>query len=190
MIAGATRTAATRARSARTSYGPNKGGGSGKAALRTGRLGDTRELQHRQLRPAVRVADRQLHQKPVELRLGERIGPLVFDRILGCEHPERLGKGDRLVADGDLTLLHRLQKRTLHLGRGPVDFVGQQHTGDQGAGADIERPGRRAVNLGARQVGRKQVRGELDPAERKVERAGQARDGAGLGETRNPFDQT
>ena len=39
---------------------------------------------------AGRVADDQLEQEPVELRLGQRIGPFLLDRVLGRHHEERL----------------------------------------------------------------------------------------------------
>ena len=100
-----------------------------------------------------------------------------------------VGQDDGLVADGDLPLLHRLQQRALDLGRGAVDLVGQQDAGDDRAGPDVERPGRRAVDLRAGQVGREQVGGELDPPEREVERLGQGADGPGLGQAGDALDQ-
>ena len=99
------------------------------------------------------------------------------------------GRTIGLVADGDLPLLHRLQQGALDLGRGPVDLVGQQDAGDDRAGADVERAGRRAVDLGAGQVGGEQVGGELDPAEREVEGPGQGADRPGLGQAGDALDQ-
>ena len=153
------------------------------------RVGHAGQVEHPQLGGAIGVADDQLHQEAVELGLGERVGSLVLDRVLGGQHPERLGKDDRLVADGDLPLLHRLEKRALHLGRRSVDLVGQQDAGDDRAGADVERAGRGPVDLGAGQVGGKKVGGELDSAEREVESLGRGAHGPGLGEAGHAFDQ-
>ena len=155
----------------------------------TGGVGDAGQLEHGQLGGAVGVADDQLHQEPVELGLGERVGSLVLDRVLGRQHPEGLGQDDGLVADGDLTLLHRLEQGALDLGRRTVDLVGQEDAGDDRTGADVERPGGGPVDLGAGQVGGKQVGGELDPAEREVEGLGQGPHRSGLGEAGHAFDQ-
>ena len=74
------------------------------------RVADAGQVEHRQLGGAVGIADEQLHQEAVELGLGQRIGPLVLDRVLGGQDEERVGQADRLVADGDLAFLHRLQQ--------------------------------------------------------------------------------
>ena len=78
----------------------------------------------------------------VELRLGQRKGALVLDRVLGGEHHERRR---HLVADAvnrDLALLHRLEQRRLRLGRGPVDLVGQHDLRE-----DRARGGTRSLGL-------------------------------------------
>ena len=113
----------------------------------------------------------------------------MLDRVLGGQDPEGLGQDDRLVADGDLPLLHGLQQGALDLGRGAVDLVGQQDAGDDRAGADVERAGGGAVDLGAGQVGGEQVGGELDPPEGEVEGLGQGPDGPGLGQAGHALDQ-
>ena len=82
-----------------------------------------------------RVADRQLEQEPVELRLGQRVGALVLDRVLRGDDDERVGQRVRLALDGDLALLHRLEQRGLRLRRRAVDLVGQQHVGEHRARA-------------------------------------------------------
>ena len=72
-----------------------------------------------------RVADAQLQQEAVDLRLGQRVGALLLDRVLRGQHQERVRQRERLAADGHLALLHRLEQRALHLGRRAVDLVGQ-----------------------------------------------------------------
>ena len=53
----------------------------------TPRLEPPRE--HLDLVVARRIADRDPHEEPVELGLGQRVRPLLFDRVLGREHEER-----------------------------------------------------------------------------------------------------
>jgi hypothetical protein len=87
---------------------------------------------------------RVLHQRheheAVELRLGQRVGALLLDRVLRREHEERLGQVVGRLAAGDAVLLHRLEQGGLRLGRGAVDLVGQHHVGEQRALDEAERP--------------------------------------------------
>ena len=80
-----------------------------------------------------RVADLDHEHEAVDLRLGERVGPLLLDGVLRRHDDERLGERVGLVADGDLPLLHRLEQRALHLGRRAVDLVGEHEVGEDGA---------------------------------------------------------
>ena len=66
----------------------------------------------------------QLQHEAVHLGFGQRIGALLLDGVLRGEDQER-PPAEGGVADGHLPLLHGLKQRALHLGRGPVDFVGQ-----------------------------------------------------------------
>ena len=154
-----------------------------------GRLGHAGQLEHLKLGIAIRVADHELHQEPVELGLGQGICSLVLDRVLGGQHPEGLGQDKCLVTDRDLAFLHGFQQRALDLRRGPVDLVGKQHAGDDGARADVKCAGRRPVDLGARQIRRQQVRGELDPPERQIESLRESSYGPGLGQAGDALDQ-
>ena len=63
----------------------------------------------------------------------------------------RNGLGHRvaLLADGDLALLHHLEQRRLHLGRGPVDLVGEQEVAEHGAQLGVEGARVRPVDPGA-----------------------------------------
>ena len=71
--------------------------------------------EHPRLLRERRVADRHLDGEPVELRLGQRVGALVLDRILGREREERPLQRVRLAVDRHLRLLHRLEQRGLGL---------------------------------------------------------------------------
>ena len=53
-----------------------------------------------------------LKQEAVQLRLGQWIGPLVLDRVLGRRDQERLGKRHVASLDRYLPLLHHLRAAT------------------------------------------------------------------------------
>src|SRR5262245_28486340 len=139
-----------------------------------------------------RVLHEHLEHEAVLLRLGERVGPFLFDRVLRRQDEEWIRKPVPHAADGDLTLLHGFEQRRLSLGRRAVDFVRENHIGEQRAGEELElaRPGRAILldDLGPGDVGGHQVRGELDTA--KVERQAfrQGRDHERLGQARDAFE--
>ena len=74
----------------------------------------------------------------VALRLGQRIDALGLDRVLGSDHDERLRHRVGVAADRDLLLGHQFEHGRLHLGRGPVDLVGQHEVGEHRAERDVE----------------------------------------------------
>jgi hypothetical protein len=127
----------------------------------------------------VRVPHVGAQQEPVELALRQRVGALELVRVLGGDDEERRPEPVRLPVERHLPLAHRFEQRRLGPRRGPVHLVGQHHLGEQRAGDEPELPGRLVEDAGAEQVGRQQVRGELDPAERAVDAPGQ-----GLGQER------
>ena len=49
-----------------------------------------------------------------------------------------LGHGMRRVPDRHLPFLHHLEQRRLHLGRGPVDLVGEEEVAEDGAELGVE----------------------------------------------------
>ena len=81
-----------------------------------------------------RERDHDLEQEPVELRLGQGIGPLHLERVLRREDEERRVELVALPRDRDLVLLHRLEQRRLGLGRGAVDLVGETRLAKIGPG--------------------------------------------------------
>src|SRR5437899_797713 len=93
-----------------------------------------------------RVTDDDLHHEAVHLRLGQPVGPLVLDGVLRREHGEQFRQRMRLAADGDLTLLHSLEERALHLGRRPVDLVREEQIGEDRAEPRPESLVRRIVD--------------------------------------------
>ena len=86
-------------------------------------------------------------------------------------------------------LLHGFQQGALHFGRGTVDFIGQDKVGEDGAFVDLEAFVFLGVDERTHDVGRKQVRGELDTAEFGIYRFGQGVDGQGFGQARYAFQQ-
>ena len=101
-----------------------------------------------------RVADDDLHHEPVDLGLGQRVGALGLDRVLGRHDEERARDGVALAADRDLALLHDLEQRGLDLGRRAVDLVGEQEVAEHRAELGVEGAGRRAVDPGPDEVAR------------------------------------
>ena len=72
-----------------------------------------------------RVADEHLEHEAIDLRLRQRIGSFLVDRVLRRQNQERRRQRHGFSAKSHLTLLHRFQQRRLHLGRGAIDFIGQ-----------------------------------------------------------------
>ncbi len=86
-------------------------------------------------------------------------------------------------------LLHRLQQRRLHLGRGAVDLVGQNEVGEYGALAHRKILVLLRIDQRTQQVGRQQVGSELDAGEIGVDGLRQRRYGQCLGQSGHAFKQ-
>ena len=99
------------------------------------------------------------------MRLRQRVDALALDRVLGGQHQERVRHRVPAAAQRDLPLGHHLQQRRLHLGRRPVDLVGQHEVGEDRPEFGVELLGARPVDPGPDDVGGHQVRGELQPGE-------------------------
>ena len=127
--------------------------------------------------PLVRVgeiAEPQPDREPVELRLRQRVGALILDRVVGGDHHERFRQQPGFTIDADLRLGHRLEQRGLRLRRCPVDLVGEQQVGEDRSGPELEAPRAHVVDRRAEQVGGQQIRRELHPGEVHAERGGEA----------------
>ena len=120
---------------------------------------------------------------------GSGIGAFRLDRVLGGHDEERVGQRMGLAADRDLALLHGLEQRALHLGRRPVDLVGQHQVGEDRPERDLELAELLVVDPGADDVGRHQVGGELDALEVDADRVGHGLDGQRLGQTGDALDE-
>src|SRR6266542_1234088 len=137
--------------------------------------------QHRLLLLGGRIGEHQLEQEAVELGLGQRVGALVLDRVLGGDDQEGVGQLDALPLDRHLPLLHGLQERGLGLGWCSVDLVGQQQVGEHRSLPEPEGAVALLEDHLAEDVGGHQVGSELDPLEAQVEGASQRLDHAPAG---------
>jgi hypothetical protein len=95
----------------------------------------------------------------------------------------------RLPGDRHLALLHHLQQRALHLGRGAVDLVGQQQVGEDRPerGAEVARV--LVVHARADEVCGHEVGRELDAPEAAAHGARQRLHRERLGQARHALHQ-
>ncbi|SPF47293.1 hypothetical protein SBA1_730005 [Candidatus Sulfotelmatobacter kueseliae] len=123
------------------------------------------------------------------MRLGQRIGPMVLDRILRGNHQKRLRQLVGVCVHRDLALVHGLEQRRLCFGSGAVDFVGQQNVGENRAALELELLLHRRKNRDAEHVGRQHVAGELHPLKGAVNGPGQSLSERGFADPGNAFNQ-
>ena len=139
------------------------------------------------------MLDDDVEHEPVELGLGQRVGPLELDRVLGSEDEERLLQGIGPALDRDPVLLHRLEQGRLGLRRGPVDLVGEEHVREHRTRCEHHlAPAGRGVlldDVGAGDVGGHQVGGELDARELQVQDLRHRLDDQRLGEPGHTDDE-
>ena len=83
---------------------------------------------------AVGVAQRQAHEKAVELRLGQGVSANLVERVLCGDDEKWLGQRPRRAFYRDLFFFHGFEQSGLRFGAGAVDLVSQQHLRKQGAG--------------------------------------------------------
>jgi hypothetical protein len=142
---------------------------------------------------AVGEIDGQFEEKPVELGLGEWVGPLHLDGILGGEDEKWLLEFVSLVRDGDAVFLHRLQHRRLGLGCRPVDLVGEDDVREDRSPFELEVFVLPALGLdddrSADDVGRHQVRCELNAGKLQAQDVGEGADEHRLAEARHALQQ-
>ena len=145
--------------------------------------------EHARLVGGVRVAEREPDHEAVDLRLGQRVGALVLDRVLRREDEERARELVRVDVDGDVALLHALEQAGLRLRRGAVDLVDEHDVGEDRAGAELEALLALVVDVGADDVGRQQVGRALHARELAVDRARERAGQRGLADARVVLDE-
>ncbi|MNO75943.1 hypothetical protein D3C76_670060 [compost metagenome] len=96
-----------------------------------------------------------------------------------------------LPGHGDLPFLHGFEQRRLDLGRRAVDLVGEDHVAEQRSGLEPDFVATFGLleNLGAGDVRRQQVGGELDAAHLRIQLPRQRLDRACLGQPGQAFQQ-
>ncbi len=152
-------------------------------------FGRRHRVQDGALIGAVGIGDNHLHHEPVDLRLGQRIGPFLLQRILRGQHQERIGQRIGLIADRHLPFLHGLEQRALHFRRRAIDFVGQDEIAEYRTVLGAECPVLRVVDHGPDDVGGQHVGRELQPLEMQRDAAGQRLQRQGFGQAGHAFQQ-
>ena len=150
-------------------------------AQNVGRVGDggqrferrlTRLLvEHARFLGERRVPERQPHREAVELCLRQRVRPLVLDRVLRRHDHERRLERIRDSVHRHLPLLHAFEQRRLRLRRGAVDLVDEEEIREDRPGPELELVPLLVEDVDARDVGRQQVRRELETRKLAVQRA-------------------
>ena len=104
---------------------------------------------------------------------------------------ERLGQIARFTADGDAAFLHRFQQRGLCLGRGAVHFISEDEICEDGAGlvVVVEPAILFLQHLGADDVARHKIGGELNPPKTQVQNVTKRADNERLRETGHTDEQ-
>ena len=87
----------------------------------------------------VGITDGDSHGEAIELRFGEGIGAVIFRGVLGGDDEEGEREISAFAVHCDLGFAHHFQKRRLCARAGAVDFIGEQHVGEDGAFAEFER---------------------------------------------------
>ena len=100
-----------------------------------------------------------------------------------------VGRGAGLPGDRHVALGHDLEQRGLHLGRCPVDLVGEHEVREDRAPLDVEVFARRAPDPRADDVGRDEVGSELQAGERAADDLGERRNRQRLRQTRYALDE-
>src|SRR5690606_28643620 len=95
-------------------------------------------LDHLDLLGQGRVIQFNGEHETIELGLGQGVGTLLLYWVLGGQYKIGPLKLVAVAPYGDGLFLHGLQKGSLGLGRGPVDFIGQDDVPEYGAFDEFE----------------------------------------------------
>ena len=117
----------------------------------------------------IRIIHQHFQRKTVELRFGQRIRAFVINRVLRGENGKHRRQNVRLAVDRRAAFLHCFQKRGLRLGRRSVDFVGEQHIGENRAATQTELRCTTVENIGAHDIGGHQIGRELHAFEGRTQ---------------------
>ena len=146
-------------------------------------------VEHRRLVVRRRIPHRDADHEAVELRLGQRVGPLVLARVLRREDDERPRQLVRVAVDGDAALLHALEEAGLGLRRGAVDLVDEDDVREDGPGMELEARLALVEDVRADDVRGQEVGGALDAGVLGLERPCQRPGKRGLPDAGMVLDQ-
>ena len=135
------------------------------------------------------VTHADFEKEAIELRFGQREGPLEFDGILSREDSKRFREGIARPIDGDLALFHGFQEGCLRAGRCAIDFVDEQKICEYGAAVQRECTVRHVEYVRAHHVGRHQISGALHTLEAEPANSRHRFHGECLCDSWNAFDQ-
>ena len=136
-----------------------------------------------------RIVGDEFEHKAVELRFREAVRAFGLDRVLRRDRKERARKGMRLPVDRRGAFLRRFEERGVRLSGGAVNLVREKDLRKDRAGAEGKLLFFRVENERADDVGRRQVRRELNAAETTAERASKRLREKGFAKTRDAFDE-
>ena len=137
----------------------------------------------------IRIVDTGVQHEAIELGLGQGIGALLLDGVLGGHDQKQRRQRIGGRPDADLALGHGLEQRRLHLRGRAIDLVGEDQVMEQGPALEAEGAFLGPIDVRAREVAGKQVGRELHSLEIGLERVCQRLDGSRLGKARWPLDQ-
>jgi hypothetical protein len=137
----------------------------------------------------VRVAEGELDHEPVELGLGERIRPLVLDRVLRRDHDEGARELVRLIVDRHVPLLHALEQARLGLRGCAVDLVHEDDVREHRTRVELEARLSLVEDVRADDVGGQQVDRALNARVFRGQRSSQRACEGRLADSRIVLDQ-
>ena len=126
-----------------------------------------------------------MHQEAIELGFGQGIGTLLFQRVLGRHDEKDIRQQIGLAADRDLPFGHGFEQCRLHLGRGAIDFIGQNQIVEQRSALELKAGVLGTIDFGTGEIGRQQIRGKLNAVKTPLNTVTEHLDGARLGQTRS-----
>ena len=129
------------------------------------------------------------HQEAIQLRFGQGVSSVMFDRILGSNYEERLRQFVGVSVNRDLAFVHGLQQRRLRLRRSAIDFVRQQHVGEYRATLEFKFLLGGGIDGNANNIGGQHVAGELHALKSAVDGASQRLSESGFANARNAFNK-
>lgn len=135
------------------------------------------------------IVDQDLHEESIELSLRKRIGPLMFDRILGREDEESFRQFECRITDGDMFLFHSFEERRLDLRWSTIDLISEEYLSKNRSLPELEFPSICSIDLCSREVWGKEVRSEGNTLESITKNPCKCLDRESLPESWNSFDE-